>query len=267
MLDNFDERLHKLMKEKEDYQKLLSDFPDGRLEIYESRGYARWYLIDNNTRTYLPKAKKEIANVFAQKHQYESMLKRTEDEILFLSEIKKRKEKIDDKSRLIYDNKYIKLLKDAPYPGNVHEYTKAALWLSEPFVSNPAHPEKLIHESPSGHLLRSKAEAMIDRELFLRNIPFRYEAKLVLNGDFVFEEYPDFTIYKETTGEVKYWEHYGMMDDPGYQKKYIKKTERYIANNILPDINLICTYETQSYPLTYSKISDVIEAIEIWLYS
>lgn len=51
-------------------------------------------------------------------------------------------------------------------------------WITEEYEKNTKYPEHLIHKSISGHLLRSKSEAMIDRALYLAKIPFHYEERL-----------------------------------------------------------------------------------------
>ena len=70
-------------------------------------------------------------------------------------------------------------------------------------------------------------------------IPFRYEAKLEL-GNNVY--YPDFTIKHPKSGEVFYWEHFGMMDDLEYNIDYHRKIEEYEKHGIVPWDNLIMTF-------------------------
>ncbi len=70
--------------------------------------------------------------------------------------------------------------------------------------------------------------------------------------------YPDFTIRHPKTGEYFYWEHFGLMDDPVYCKNTFSKLQLYTTNNIVPDINLITTYETRERPLSMEKIERII---------
>jgi len=73
---------------------------------------------------------------------------------------------------------------------------------------------------PDGKLIcarnhnRYKSEVFIDMALFTNNIPFRYECALELGHSTL---YPDFTIRHPKTGEICYWEHFGLMDDPSYR--------------------------------------------------
>lgn len=120
------------------------------------------------------------------------------------------------------------------------------LWASAPYEQNPFAPEKRIHPSSSGYLLRSKSEANIYSFLYENKIPFRYEASLILGKHTI---YPDFTIRHPITGEIYYWEHFGKMDDPDYAQKAFAKIAEYNAHGIIPTVNLIMTFETKSRPL------------------
>ena len=89
----------------------------------------------------------------------------------------------------------------------------------------------------------------------MNQIPFRYECPLELGNTTL---YPDFTIMHPKTGELIYWEHFGMMDDPAYCKNVFSKLNLYVANGIIPNINLITTYETKDFPLDTEQINNMI---------
>ena len=120
-------------------------------------------------------------------------------------------------------------------------------WLSEEYTHNEAYPQALKHPCPSGNVVRSKSEAMIDLLLNQYGIPYRYECELKLDN---ISFYPDFTLFNPVSGQLVYWEHFGMMDDPQYSLNASRKISRYIAGNIIPGINLIMTFETSSNPLS-----------------
>jgi len=96
---------------------------------------------------------------------------------------------------------------------------------------------------------------MIATFLYTNGIPFRYECALELNTSII---YPDFTIRHPHTGKIYYWEHFGRMDDPIYYKNTYSKLLLYTSNNIIPSIQLITTYETQTNPLTIDTIEKTI---------
>lgn len=102
----------------------------------------------------------------------------------------------------------------------------------------------------------SKEELIIDQLLFVYQIPYRYECKLVI-GDVTL--YPDFTIIHPKTGKMFYWEHFGMMDNQKYSQKAFSKLEIYCENGIIPSINLITTFETTDFPLDAVKVENIIK--------
>ena len=127
---------------------------------------------------------------------------------------------------------------------------------SSSLLKNPHHPEYATLKSPSGHLVRSKSELLIDMALFQHQLPFRYECQLLLSG---IAFYPDFTIRHPKSGKIFYWEHFGMMNNLNYSKKTFEKLQIYNNHNILPDFNLITTYETTNHPLNLDVIENKIE--------
>ena len=175
------------------------------------------------------------------------------------------KKELLEKYLSVYDSKESqaeKLLHRAPeYKNLISTYFKPVSkeledWMKEPFESNPKYPEQLIHKTFSGKYVRSKSEAMIDMLLHMRQIPFRYEAKLEL-GDVVI--YPDFTIRHPKTGEYYYFEHFGKMDDYSYCQKMHTKLRTYTMYGIIPGIQLLTTYETKEYPLSVEMVEKIIE--------
>lgn len=128
--------------------------------------------------------------------------------------------------------------------------------MESPFECNQNYPENLIHKTFSGHLVRSKSEALIDMALSINKIPFRYECALHLGESTI---YPDFTIRHPHTGETYFWEHFGKMDHSMYCKNVYAKLQLYSAHGIIPSIQLITTYETLDHPLTTDKIELLIK--------
>ena len=123
-------------------------------------------------------------------------------------------------------------------------------------VNDKYYEAGLIHKTLRGELVRSKSEVIIADTLFTYKIPFRYECHLDLNGVIV---YPDFTILHPETMEKYYWEHFGLMEKAIYRERTFNKLALYGEHNILPSINLITTYETQSHPINSEYIQQIIE--------
>ena len=129
-------------------------------------------------------------------------------------------------------------------------------WMNSSYDHNIKHPEHVIHKSISGNLVRSKSESIIDMLLYTNKIPFRYECALHLDELTLF---PDFTIRHPQNGDIYYWEHFGLMDNPDYPKNAYSKLQTYTSHNIIPSIRLITTYETSEYPLSVEAVMKIIE--------
>ena len=129
-------------------------------------------------------------------------------------------------------------------------------WMNSPYDTNPKYPEQLIHKTASGRNVRSKSEAIIDAVLYTNRIPFRYECALNL-ADYII--YPDFTIRHPKTGQLYYWEHFGLMDNPAYAKNACSKLHLYVSHDIIPSVHLIATYETKNNPLDYKYVLNLIK--------
>ena len=124
----------------------------------------------------------------------------------------------------------------------------------------------LIHRTERGDLVRSKSELVIADKLYARGIDYAYEQPLVLpNGR---TRYPDFTIADHARGVAFYWEHLGMLDDPGYRTRWEKKRTEYLAADIRPwedgggeEGTLIETHDDPGGSLDAAKIARLIDEV------
>ena len=128
--------------------------------------------------------------------------------------------------------------------------------MNAPYQKNKFHPENLIHKTRSGAYVRSKSEVLIARILSEYLIPFRYECALQLGDKCI---YPDFTMLHPVTGEVFYWEHFGLMDDASYSQNAFSKMHLYTSEGIIPSVHLITTYETEKHPLSVEMIEEIVK--------
>jgi len=238
----------------DELQTKLQQLPDGKLICCHSGQYYKWYLSDGHRKTFIPKANQALARQLAAK-KYLSYL---------YDDLSAEAKAIDFylKHHRFPSNKAYRLLTELPgyrdllspcFQPLSQELTD---WQNSAYDCNDRFPEQLIHKTASGKLVRSKSEAMIDFFLYTNQIPFRYECALVLDSVTL---YPDFTIRHPKTGEVYYWEHFGLMNDPSYSKNAFSKLLLYSSHDIIPSIHLITTYETQDHPLTTEIIQKVIE--------
>ena len=239
-------------------ESIVKILPDGKLNCTHNGRYVKWFLSDGNNISYIHKKDRQLASKLALK---KFLLSRIDDNKRLLATCEQCNSTNIQSELLLKDNNFRKLLTD--YPENSkHIYCNRDLfrdfhneqfqpvidsWLSEEYNHNEAYPQALKHPCPSGNVVRSKSEAMIDLLLNQYGIPYRYECELKLDN---ISFYPDFTLFNPISGQLVYWEHFGMMDDPQYSLNASRKISRYIAGNIIPGINLIMTFETSSNPLS-----------------
>ena len=235
-------------------QTQIKKFPEGKLFCTKNRQYFKWYITDGKNQTYLPKAKRPLAEKLAAK-KYLSLL--LEDYIHEKTAIEFYLRHHNPKGRqsdqmLLQCPEYKNLI--APYFTPLSQELQE--WANQPFESNPKHPEQLLHKAASGQMVRSKSEVLIDMVLHKNRIPFRYESPLQLENITL---YPDFTIRHPETGIIFYWEHFGLADDPEYCRNMNSKLALYTAHGIIPTINLITTYETKDVPLSLEMVEKIVE--------
>ena len=251
--------LNELQKLKKVVIKSLKQAPEGSLRSEMAQGkYPQYYLIHNEYKEkypkgkYLRKSELDIAKKLAQKEYDKYVLdeigKREKDirNYLALSENRGVCDAYDRlpcaKQRLV--TPYV--LSDENY---VNEWKKAATSGGHPYpISNGFMTE-------SGELVRSKSEKIIADKLFINNIPYKYEAGMVLNNKTI---YPDFTILIVKKRETVYLEHFGMMDNPDYCKNAIDRMELYEKNGIHLGERLFVSFESSLKPINTSWIDMLI---------
>lgn len=247
------EKEYKRLKVKIDtIQKQLKTMPKGEIQCVQDGEFQRWYLKESGKRTYISKKKRELAEKLATKKYLSTLLKSLKQEKTAV-EFYLRHHKTNQAEQFLKSTSpYYKLL--LPFFNSPNEdYQK---WMMENYERNMKHPEQLIFKASSGNYVRSKSEMMIDMFLHINKIPFRYECALHL-GELTL--YPDFTVKHPVTGDIYYWEHFGMMDDSNYCRNACMKLQTYTSNGIIPTVNLIMTFETKEHPLSSDMIEGIIE--------
>ena len=247
------EECDKLNIERREILRKLRSYPEGNLQCSRNGEYFKWYVCKANGKEYIPKKQRKYAEKLAAKKYLTLHLKDLENEIEALNAYMKRRSLNSEAEQLWRDNaEYRRLVQPYFMPRS----KKLQEWMDASFDSNPVCPEKRIHKTPSGNLVRSKSEALIDTSLFFNRIPFRYEAILQLGSSWI---YPDFTIRHPETGDFYYWEHFGMMDDPAYAEKAYSRMHLYNLHGIIPSVHLITTYETKENPLTSETVEKIVK--------
>lgn len=123
---------------------------------------------------------------------------------------------------------------------------------------------RLINCTCDGTLVRSKSEVIVYDRLKNAGITPSYEKPLKIGN---VTKYPDFTIEDDDTGEIYYWEHLGMMSDPGYKRRWEAKLKWYRQNKILPHEEgggengiLIITKDNEKQGISSKEIDRVINS-------
>lgn len=241
-------RLEKLIEKT---KKRIEKLPEGKFIFVKNGKYSKWYNSINGKHHYISKANRTLAEKLAYKKLLTAQLSEYHCE---LNAIKYYLENhLSNDTPLPLDHPdYVNLL--SPYYKPISKELDE--WVNCEYERNTKYQESLSYKTASGHIVRSKSEMLIDMTLSSYKIPFRYECALHIDG---YIYYPDFTIRHPKTGELYYWEHFGMMEDDGYRANAFSKLNTYSNAGIIPGINLITTYETQEVPLNSDLINRIIE--------
>lgn len=122
--------------------------------------------------------------------------------------------------------------------------------------------ERLIHITTRGDAVRSKSEVIIANMLHAKSLDYHYEAPLELGG---VTKYPDFTIEDDDTGITYYWEHCGMLHDPGYRSRWEEKRKWYAGHGITeaggPNGRLIVTRDQANGGFDAGAVAKIIDQL------
>jgi len=113
-------------------------------------------------------------------------------------------------------------------------------FLTKSYTKNPYQTENLAYTSNNGTPVRSKSEVLIANKLESYHIPYRYEIAITLGNKTI---YPDFIIKNPFTGKTIIWEHFGALNQEGYEQKMTDKMERYLKHGYIPFETMIYTFE------------------------
>lgn len=243
-----------LLQKKAELERQLQAAPEGRIVCYRNGRYLKFYqcLRDDGReeRHYLDKSKADLIHELVQKAYCQYELCDIDHDLKAINQYLKY---WNEGSRLL-DH-----LAAEPWLEQVEPYVtrkaKVEQWEQEAYPHSDRHPENLKIRAATGIRVRSKSEAIIASELHGRQIPFRYECRLILGS---VEIYPDFTILDPKSGDALIWEHFGMMDDESYAANMVSKLRLYIRNGYIPGVNLITSYETKDHPLEIGHIRALI---------
>ncbi len=236
-------------------ESFLTTAPKGRIRISTNHN-TRQYLhqCDDKTETYISKKRTAFIQSLAQKDYAQKVLKQALKEQKLIQNFLEKYE--PDGIIHVYDKLSLER-KDIVKPYILPDKEFAMQWISAPYKHKDLDDNTenaLITER--GEKVRSKSEKILADKFNIMNIPYRYEEALNLKG--YGTVYPDFTLLNVKKRKVYYWEHFGLMDQPEYCEKAIKKIEMMQRNGIFVGENLIVTYETAKHPLNMQTVEKLI---------
>ena len=250
MRDNY------LRKLEGEIRKNLETAPAGTLRISRTKGKIQYYhrkLSSDPRGVYISRKQDYLIKSLAQKEYEERCLKAIQQERKAIAAFIKRfpactLEAVYD---LLSENR-----KAIVTPLQETDEAFLERWESVQFKGKDFpddYPELLTEK---GERVRSKSEMIIANILAAAGIPYRYECPVRLKGmGWIF---PDFTVLDIKNRREMYWEHFGMMDDPEYAEKAVRKIAAYNLNEIYPGEHLIMTMETKSSSINVRQIKKII---------
>lgn len=258
-LEQYKNELSELSKLEKQVEKSLSNAPAGRIRAEMSKGkYPQYYYVDdegNNPKgKYLKKDSIELARACVQKEYDRKVLdaiSRRKKELKALENLKKLPSIQSVYTKLSSAKKSLV----SPYVLGDSDYITE--WFNKTKPIKNTIPMTSCFTTERGEEVRSKSEKMIADKLFIKGIPYKYEAAIELKGfGMVF---PDFTLLNINTREEVYLEHFGMMDNPEYCKKALEKIDLYEQNGIFLGERLFATFESSMKPINLKSIEHLIE--------
>lgn len=256
-LKQLQEERAKLLEWSEKVGQALKNVPQGSLAIRIKKDKPEYYWrINRKKEVYLKKDQMSLVKVLAQKSyllEVESYIKNQIDTIqTFL-------ENYSTTSVSDYYHHLSNSRKELVTPICIPDEIYTRLWQEEAYSGKGFAVNESEILTEKGERVRSKSEKIIADKLLSLGIPYKYEHPLQLARGGVI--YPDFTLLDVEKRKEVYYEHFGMMDNPEYAEKAVRKIENYIRNGYIPGNNLIFTFETSRHPLDMRCLETELRAI------
>ena len=246
------DRLTKIEQQIEAVKTRLATLPKGTANVFECRGHLRFRGTLNGEKHYFNQSEQKLIDALIVK-QYLSY--KLED----LLALKAHLLACDAREQRCKAKAQAYLLKHPVYAETVRKYLHDTVLPAVRAYDEAPLQEMRTEETVEGLLVRSKSEVMIAAMLYERGLSFSYEEPLRLGMK---TYYPDFTIHFPNEKPAFRFEHFGMMDDESYIRRNYTKLIDYAVYGIIPNVNLVITYETKNHTLKLSQIEKAISIIE-----
>lgn len=234
-------------------KKKLESAPEGRIATSRSNGTVQFYFYDNcsTKRKYLND--KSLIKRLVSKDYHSKLLSCAESELHHISRFLEgiSKTTVEEVFKL-----YPEAKRSLITPLCIDNETFAKQWAEADYPTLDFETNE-EYVSNGGERYRSKSEMLIADALKDAGVPFRYECRLDLNG--YGPVYPDFTVLNKRNRRIFYHEHLGMMENPDYSVKNLRKINAYEKNGFLQGKQLILTYESEHVHLDMNVINKIIK--------
>lgn len=246
-------RKHELKDTLEECRRQLEYLPEGKLRIAGKGGNPQYYQSGGGKDVYLCVSDRTVAEQLAQRRYCEKVIRQAEKELKQTEAL----EAVCQEDMLAEIWKGMNPLRRAlVHPLDIPDDEYARVWSEVTYTGKEIDETERTFLTERGETVRSKSEKIIADMLALRGVPYRYEYPLKLRGWGTV--YPDFHALNVRTREEFIWEHFGMMDNPEYVRKFLKKTRIYETNGIYPGHNLLCTFESSAEQLDPVAVDSII---------
>jgi len=238
---------------------LLSTSPDGTLHIKKRpTGYSFWSYYPSNGDM---KAHEDVINLkdtktlaeYGSKFYWTRLKSALEKELKALEKLSKDYDPLAKYE--IYDSmpQNLQCLIEPIYEST---QSKIARWYHSPYKTNTYPQNELTMQiTTRGEYVRSRAECLIANTLAEYDLMYHYEEQLILSNKK--KVFPDFTIAHPKTGEFKYIEFFGMMDNSEYSRNAFGKIQEYSSDPVYKD--MIFIFDSPLVPFSTMIFKKLIE--------
>ena len=215
----------------------LKNAPEGTLRL-SSNKFGRMYYRLTDKKEYISKNNTDLISALAQKSYDKKIVKQAEKELEqlehFLGEYK------EELNQIYYEEHPDRRKYVVPIEPTWEQQLEE--WKAKEYTGLGFKEDTPLILTEKGERVRSKSEKIIADYLYHNGIEYKYECPLYLDGHGIV--YPDFTLLSQKSGKEIYFEHLGMMDDPKYARRNVRKIQTYEENGIFIGDQLIVTFET-----------------------
>lgn len=240
----------------EEYGKILSGLPQGRLGTVKSNGKTYYTRNSGSERRYLGDEKNDDVRKLKMRRFAETGIEIAEKNIVMLEAVREGYMQVDREHVMSILPKTYQVNRMSKQPEA--EMIWPDLWERAEYLKKENFEYEMPeHITVKGEKVRSKSEVNIANMLYEKGIPYRYEERLQLrNGKLIS---PDFTIYVKSEGRTKILEHCGAFYKTSYVEQYAWKVRNYIASGIIPNRDVFFSYEDMDGNIDTRAIDLIME--------